>query len=95
MFIRASNTFCQMACGMLTSIGDFLRMGSDEIVKNMYDVSDDIDEEDSSTRCEIKKKKSFLNVKIVKISMKLVSGRRCLRLCGVTNLCLVRRGSGR
>ena len=42
-------------------------MGSDEIVKNMYDVSDDIDEEDSSTRCVIK---SFPNVKIVKISMK-------------------------
>ena len=49
---RASNTFCQMACGMLISIGDFMRMGSDEIVKNMYDVSDDIDEEDNATRFE-------------------------------------------
>jgi hypothetical protein len=39
-----------MACGMLVSIGDFLRMGSDEIIKNMYDVSDDLDEEDSATR---------------------------------------------
>ena len=47
---RASNTFCQMACGMLSSIGDFLKMGSDEIIKNMYDISDDIDEEDSSSR---------------------------------------------
>ena len=47
---RASNTFCQMACGMLISIGDFLRMGSDEIVKNMYDVSDDIDEDENATR---------------------------------------------
>ena len=32
------------------SIGDFMRMGSDDIVKNMYDVSDDIDEEDNATR---------------------------------------------
>jgi len=47
---RASNTFCQMACGILMSIGDFMRMGSDDIVKNMYDVSDDIDEEDNATR---------------------------------------------
>ena len=39
-----------MACGILISIGDFIRMGSDEIVKNMYDVSDDIDEEDNATR---------------------------------------------
>ena len=49
---RASNTFCKMACGILISIGDFIRMGSDEIVKNMYDVSDDIDEEDNATRFE-------------------------------------------
>ena len=48
--LRASNTFCQMACGILISIGDFMRMGSDDIVKNMYDVSDDIDEEDNATR---------------------------------------------
>ena len=41
-----------MACGILISIGDFIRMGSDEIVKNMYDVSDDIDEEDNATRFE-------------------------------------------
>ena len=34
---RASNTFCQMGCGMLSSIGDFLKMGSDEIIRNMYD----------------------------------------------------------
>ena len=27
-----------------------MRMGSDDIVKNMYDVSDDIDEEDNDTR---------------------------------------------
>ena len=27
-----------------------MRMGSDDIVKNMYDVSDDIDEEDNATR---------------------------------------------
>ena len=27
-----------------------MRMGSDDIVKNMYDVSDDIDEEDDATR---------------------------------------------
>ena len=47
---RASNTFCQMGCGMLSSIGDFLKMGSDEIIRNMYDISDDIDEEDSSSR---------------------------------------------
>ena len=39
-----------MACGMLSSIGDFLKMGSDEIIRNMYDISDDIDEEDSSSR---------------------------------------------
>ena len=39
-----------MACGMMISIGDFLRMGSDEIVKNIYDVSDEIEEEDNSTR---------------------------------------------
>jgi hypothetical protein len=39
-----------MACGMLISIGDFLRMGSDEIIKNMYDVSDDMDEEENNTR---------------------------------------------
>lgn len=25
-------------------------MGSDEIIRNMYDISDDIDEEDSSSR---------------------------------------------
>ena len=50
LFFRASNTFCQMACGMLSSIGDFLKMGSDEIIRNMYDISDDIDEEDSSSR---------------------------------------------
>ena len=42
-----------MACGILISIGDFIRMGSDEIVKNMYDVSDDIDEEDNATRLEL------------------------------------------
>ena len=47
---RAGNTFCQMACGMLASIGDFLRMGTDEIVKNMYELSDSIDEEDMRTR---------------------------------------------
>lgn len=39
-----------MGCGMLSSIGDFLKMGSDEIIRNMYDISDDIDEEDSSSR---------------------------------------------
>ena len=49
-FRRAGNTFCQMACGMLASIGDFLRMGTDEIVKNMYELSDSIDEEDMRTR---------------------------------------------
>ena len=43
-----------MACGMLSSIGDFLKMGSDEIIKNMYDISDDIDEEDSSSRWYLK-----------------------------------------
>ena len=47
---RASNTFCQMACGILNSIGDFIRIGSDEIVKNMYDVPDDIDEEENTSR---------------------------------------------
>ena len=41
-----------MACGMFTSIGDFIKMGSDEIVRNMYDVTDDIDEEDNSSRFE-------------------------------------------
>jgi hypothetical protein len=39
-----------MACGMLSSIGDFLGMGTDEIVKNMYELSDNIDEEDMATR---------------------------------------------
>ena len=39
-----------MACGMLASIGDFIRMGSDDIVKNMYDLPDIIDEEDNATR---------------------------------------------
>ena len=53
---RASNTFCQMACGMLSSLGDFLKMGSDEIIKNMYDLSDDIDEEDSSSRSGLEKR---------------------------------------
>ena len=53
-FPRASNTFCQMACGMLSSIGDFLKMGSDEIIRNMYDISDDIDEEDSSSRYSVR-----------------------------------------
>ena len=43
-----------MACGMLISIGDFLRMGSDEIIKNMYDVSDDMDEEENNTRLKNK-----------------------------------------
>ena len=84
-----------MACGMLTSIGDFLRMGSDEIVKNMYDVSDDIDEEDSSTRCVIKTKKKIRMLRLSKYPLKIISGRRCSRLCGVTNLCLVRRESER
>ena len=42
-----------MACGMLSSIGDFLKMGSDEIIRNMYDISDDIDEEDSSSRYSV------------------------------------------
>ena len=37
---------------MFTSIGDFIKMGSDEIVRNMYDVTDDIDEEDNSSRFE-------------------------------------------
>ena len=32
---------------MFSSLGDFLRSGSDEIIKNMYDISDDIDEEES------------------------------------------------
>ena len=44
-----------MACGMLSSLGDFLKMGSDEIIKNMYDLSDDIDEEDSSSRSGLEK----------------------------------------
>ena len=35
-----------MACGMLASIGDFLRMGNDEIVKNMYELSDNDEDED-------------------------------------------------
>ena len=43
---RAASTFCQIASGMMISIGDFLRMRSDDIVKNMYDVSDDNDDED-------------------------------------------------
>ena len=47
---RASNTFCQLACGMFCSLGDFLRSGSDEIIKNMYDISDDIDDEDNNNR---------------------------------------------
>ena len=47
---RAGETFCQMACGMLFSIGDFLRMGIDEIVKNMYELSDNDEDEDMATR---------------------------------------------
>ena len=47
---RAGETFCQMACGMLASIGDFLRMGIDEIVKNMYELSDNDEDEDMATR---------------------------------------------
>ena len=43
---------------MLISIGDFLRMGSDEIIKNMYDVSDDMDEEENITR--LKNKNAFV-----------------------------------
>ena len=39
-----------MACGMLASIGDFLRMGIDEIVKNMYELSDNDEDEDMATR---------------------------------------------
>ena len=50
IYFRASNTFCQMACGILNSIGDFIRIGSDDIVKNMYDVPDDIDEEENNSR---------------------------------------------
>ena len=41
-----------MACGMLFSIGDFLRMGIDEIVKNMYELSDNDEDEDMATRSE-------------------------------------------
>ena len=49
---RAGETFCQMACGMLASIGDFLQMGIDEIVKNMYELSDNDEDEDMATRSE-------------------------------------------
>jgi hypothetical protein len=35
---------------MMISIGDFLRMGPDDIIKNMYDVSDDIDMEKDVSR---------------------------------------------
>ena len=41
-----------MACGMLASIGDFLQMGIDEIVKNMYELSDNDEDEDMATRSE-------------------------------------------
>lgn len=50
LLFRAGETFCQMACGMLTSIGDFLRMGTDEIVKNICELSDSEVEEDMAPR---------------------------------------------
>ena len=60
---RASNTFCQLACGMFCSLGDFLRSGSDEIIKNMYDISDDIDEEDNNNRLDLMSiTNSFLDI---------------------------------
>ena len=49
---RAASTFCQIASGMMISIGDFLRMGSDDIVKNIYDVSDDNVNMDDVTRLD-------------------------------------------
>jgi hypothetical protein len=49
---RAASTFCQIASGMMISIGDFLRMGSDDIVKNMYDVSEYDDNMDNVTRLD-------------------------------------------
>ena len=45
LITRAASTFCQIASGIMISIGDFLRMRSEDIVKNMYDVSDDNDDD--------------------------------------------------
>ena len=80
-----------MACGMLSSIGDFLKMGSDEIIKNMYDDSDDLDEEDSSSRyiCFLRKMKFALAE--FNINFRYILGKYCSKLSETINLCLWRR----
>ena len=59
---RAASTLCQIASGMMISIGDFLRMRSDDIVKNMYDVSDDNDDEYDDTRLDAMLYKLYLYI---------------------------------
>ena len=57
-------------------------MGSDEIIKNMYDLSDDIDEEDSSSRSGLEKetfkKETFLMFQIT-ISYSIYLEKSCLK----------------
>ena len=48
----AGNIFCQMACGMLKAIGDFLNTELDEVVRKMFVYSPDVEiaDEESHTR---------------------------------------------
>ena len=47
---RASETFCELASGMFSSIGNFLQSGSDEIIRNLSDATEEIDMEESTIR---------------------------------------------
>ncbi len=47
-------TFCQLACGMLKAIGDFLDSGIDEVVSRMFVYPDsESSEDEASTRHQV------------------------------------------
>ena len=77
-----------MACGMLASIGDFLRMGIDEIVKNMYELSDNDEDEDMATRFG---PNLYIQGGIfITYSSQALLGNPCLRHSVASNLSLAR-----
>ena len=62
---RASETFCELASGMFSSIGNFLQSGSDEIIRNLSDATEEIDMEESTIRYPVASNPSSLDEDIV------------------------------
>ncbi len=48
------NTFCQLACGMLKAIGNFLNSGIDDVISRMFVYPDsESSEDEASTRHQV------------------------------------------